>query len=150
MHQYHMPVYQVGNAANLVGLQVHNNVLINHPSNVNEVPLCLRRASDWTAGKLGANNNLFIGYGARRVDADFGSVNKTTCAPSLPPSTVTGFANQGSNDYRINASSGLKSSGVDITRLGVADMAGNVYYSPPSVGPFEVPRSADYFGALRK
>lgn len=143
VHEYHMPAYQVGNASNLVGIQVSNNVFINNPANTSEVPLLLGSSANWDAGKVSAKNNLFIGYGSRLVDADFGSANKTSSATSLPALTVTGF--KALNDFRLTAVSGLVSAGVDVNRTGALDADGNSYCSPPSVGPYEMPRLLNYF-----
>ena len=148
VHQYHMPAYQVGTASNLVGIHVTNNVFINHPENTEEVPLLLGSSANWSAGKVSARNNLFVGYGSRLVDADFGSTNKTASASSLSESTTTGFANPQENDFHLAASSGLVGAGIDVDRSGALDMSGNSYCSPPSVGPYEMPRLLRQFGSL--
>ena len=144
VHQYHMPAYQVGTAANLVGIHVTNNVFINHPANTEEVPLLLGSSANWSAGKVSARNNLFVGYGAALVKADFGSVDKTASAQSLSANTTLGLT----DGYRLSAQSGLIGAGVDINRTGTLDAAGVDYCSPPSVGPFEMPRLRGYFGRL--
>lgn len=146
VHQYHMPAYQVGTAANLVGIHVTNNVFINHPANTTEVPLLLGSSANWSAGKVSARNNLFVGYGAALVKADFGSVDKTASAQSLSANTTLGLT----DGYRLSAQSGLIGAGVDINRTGTLDAAGVDYCSPPSVGQFEMPRLRGYFGRLAK
>lgn len=146
VHQYHMPAYQVGVSANLVNLTITNNVFINHPLNTTEVPLLAAADAQWATGKVKVSNNLFSGYGARLVNSDFGAVDKTSAAASLPSRTVTGFKNQTANDFTLLVGSGLYAAGVDITRRYYQDANGVNFYSPPSVGPYEVQRIPDYFG----
>jgi hypothetical protein len=140
VHDYHMPIYQVGTAGNLVGLNVCNNLLVNHPLNTGEIPLLLGRDADWVAGKVSAQNNLFSGYGTRLVDADFGSVNRTSSASSLPVETNPGFTDAAAGDYRLSSGSALRGAGVNIMYFNSRGPDGSEFYSTPSVGAFELPR----------
>lgn len=142
VHQYHAPMYHSGTAGNLVGIRFDNNIMVNHPNNTSEVPVLLGRSSDWPV-KHSAKNNLFKGYGAVLVRGDMGSVNMTSSAQSLSPDTVLTFA--GGDDFRPGAGCGVIGQGAEVAN-GITDAAGEWYFSPPTIGPYEVPRLRRYFG----
>lgn len=146
VHKYHAPIYHVGASSDLVSLRFRNNVMINHPENAYEIPLCLGTAQNWTDGKVSADKNLFIGYGPRLVDADFGSTNKTASATNLPADTVCGFRNSSAGDFRLDASSQLIRAGAETGSRQIVDASGTSFCSPPSVGPYEVARLLKLFG----
>lgn len=141
VHRYHAPMYHIGPTAELVQIRFRNNVMINHPANTDEqAALLLGVSQNWTDGKVSAENNLFIGYTARLVDADYGSTNKTASAVgTLSPSTVTGWVNAAASDYRLTKASGLAGAGLEFLRpKEMRDLTGQTYQSPPAVGPHEV------------
>jgi hypothetical protein len=147
VHQYHMPWYEDGVPADLVGAKIVNNVLINHPANVNEIPLMAYTAAQWASGKVVVNKNLFVGYNGKLVVSDLNVENDQTAhSGSLPANTVTNFRNQLAGDFRLGAGSALIGAGVDISRSDITDFEGKNYFAAPSVGPFEVNRVSDWFG----
>lgn len=148
VHNYHAPMYQVGPTTELVQIRFRNNVMVSTPNYSGQAAILLGVSQNWTDGKVSAENNLFIGYGARLVDADYSSTNKTASAVgTLSPATVTGWVNAAANDYRLTRSSGLIGAGVEVQRpKEMRDAAGQTFQSPPAVGPHEVTHWPDYFG----
>lgn len=148
VHNYHAPMYQVGPTTELVQIRFRNNIMISTPNYSGQAAVLLGVSQNWTDGKVSVENNLFIGYGARLVDADYSSTNKTSSAVgTLSPSTVTGWANAAANDYRLTRASALIGAGIEVQRpKEMRDFAGQTFQSPPAVGPHEVTHWPDYFG----
>lgn len=145
-HQYALTVYQSGTASNLVSGKIINNVLINAASDPTRIAIDAYDATQWASGKLHIANNLCIGFNARQVVSDFNVTDRTSQASPLTATLdQCGFQNYTGLDFRIGTDSALWRAGVDSHRGGAVDPAGRTYYSPPSVGPYEVPRPADYF-----
>jgi hypothetical protein len=146
VHSYHAPMYHVGPTAELVQIRFRNNVMVNYAGGTSEVPLLLGVSQNWTDAKVSADTNAFIGYGARLVNADYGATNKTSSATSLSLTLEQcGFVNYGGQDYRLSANSALWEAGTDLPFAGTLDAVGRYYYSPPSVGPYEIERMPDWF-----
>ena len=145
-HQYALTVYQSGTAANLVSGKIINNVLINAASDPTRIAIDAYDVTQWASGKLHIANNLCIGFNVRQVVSDFNVTDRTSQANPLTATVdQCGFQNYAGLDFRIGTDSSLWRAGVDSQRGGAVDPAGRTYYSPPSVGPYEVPRPTDYF-----
>lgn len=147
-HQYHAPMFHSSPmATDLVQIRFRNNIMVNYPGGTTEVPLLLGSSQNWSDGKVSAENNLFIGYGTRLVDADFGSTNKTASAVgTLSSSTATNWLDAVANDYRLRSGSGLIGAGIEFARpKQMVDASGLRYQSPPSVGPHERAHTSDWF-----
>lgn len=140
VHNYHAPMYQVGPTSELVQMRFRNNIMVSAPNYSGQAPILLGVAQNWTDGKVSAENNLFVGYGARTVDADYGAANRTSSAVgTLSPTTVTNWLNASANDYRLGRGSELVGAGVEFLRpKEMTDAAGQRFQSPPAVGPNEV------------
>lgn len=149
VHAYHAPLYHVGATADLVQIRFRNNIMVNYSGAgaSAEVPLLLGVSQNWTDGKVSADHNHFIGYGARLVDADYSSTNKTASAVgTLDASTATNWINAAAQDYRLGAGSGLIGAGFEFTRPHeMVDAAGQTFNSPPAVGPHERIHMRDWF-----
>lgn len=145
VHPYTFTCYTSGDANHLVGGKIINNVFINHASQPNEVPLNLYSSAQWAAGKVRVENNAFIGYASRLVVTDFNVVDKTSSVLSVE--TTLDAAKFIDENYRISASSTLYRAGSTMTDVAVLDdYDGRRHYDPPSIGPHEAQRRADWFG----
>lgn len=151
VHNYHAPMYFVsGTQSELVQIRFRNNIMVNTPNYSGQAPVLLGVAQNWTDGKVSAENNLFVGYGARIVDADYGASNRTASAVgTLSPSTITGWVDAAANDYQLTKGSGLAGAGAEFLRpKEMVDAAGRRFQSPPAVGPHEVLHKPSAFWRL--
>lgn len=139
VHKFHAPLYHVGDEADFIGIRFANNVMINHQSNINEIPLNLCADAQWASGKALCKNNLFIGYGAKLVTADFGAINKTSSSSSLPVNTDPKFASIQNNIFSLKLDSPLVGAGYG--NFTNTDAASIWRGSPPSVGAYELTKS---------
>lgn len=148
VHRYRMPLYQVGTSANLVQIRSANNVLVNHPSDPAERPMLLGKEADWAAGKVSSVNDVFVGFGSRLLDSEFGANDRTGSlvgALTLQDASACGFADAARGDLRLTLGSVLSRSGVDVVRTVNDGQGGRDYQSPPSRGAWEQPTRPTYF-----
>jgi hypothetical protein len=143
VHPYSFAVYSSGSSANFVGGKFVNNVLINHPSQPNQIPLMGWVDSQWQSGKVTVSGNVFIGYSnSRLVVSDFNVVDKTSVSNSII--TTVDLAKFNSN-YVPSVGSSL--TGVGLNMDGVAifnDFSGARYNEPATPGPHITPTKRDY------
>lgn len=144
-HQYAFTIYHSGTAANNVSGKFINNVLINADSDPTRIAVDAYDATQWASGKLQITNNAIIGFNARQVVSDFNVTDRTSQVNGLNV-TQAQCKFLGASDYRINPDSPLWKAGVDIFAKTALDQTGQAFYSPPSVGAYEVQRMPDYFG----
>lgn len=149
VHSYHAPFYHSGPTTELVQMRFRNNIMVNYTGGdaASEVPLLLGISQNWTDGKVSADHNLFIGYGARLINSDFGSTNKTSSGNgTLSATTDPGWRDIISSDYNITQNSPLIGAGYEFLRTKeMTDGNGIRFQSPPSVGPYERMHIADWF-----
>lgn len=135
-----------GTASNLVAARIRNNVIVMAPGDPRNAANVFT-ASIWASGKAILANNAFICDSPVKVTCDSGATDKTSEANSIPVTretcrliTTDGVA------YKPGAGSALIAAGANLARVNI-DASGMRYYSPPTVGPYEVRRlSVDYMG----
>lgn len=146
VHQYSFTAYLTGTASNMVAGRFVNNVLINPASDPTRIAVDFHDAAQWASGKLTVGKNAIIGFNARQVVSDFNSTDRTASSDCLNVTQAQCcFLNAASSDYRIGAGSALWKAGIDIPVGGRVDAANQNFYSPPSIGPYEIQRVPDYF-----
>jgi len=136
-----MVVTHTGTEANLVGFNIHNNIIV-LPSGDARRAANISTASQWAAGRVSMSHNVMICDHANKVTSDVGVTDKTSAAGCLDISeNEFSFGGRG---YDIGSNSALWASGVSVSQC-PKDADGNSYYNPPSVGPHEPIRKA-WFG----
>jgi len=142
-----MVVTHTGTEANLVGMYIYNNCIVVPEGDTRRAANILTSAH-WTAGRAHMNKNAMICDHAHKVTCDIGTVDKTTAAGCVAVTTAQlKFCGPANRPYDISASSALWAAGLDLSGTNT-DRDGNPYYSPPSIGPHEPRRRADYFSRI--
>lgn len=148
VHPYVLTVYQSGTPANLVGGKVVNNHIVIPAIDSTRVPINAYDATQWASGKLQIARNLCSGGSVRQVVSDFNSIDRTAQADCLAKTLKPDFVAESSYNYTLGSNTQLAQTGVDVVYPGITDARGNLYYSPPTVGPYEVPRKLSLFGPI--
>lgn len=138
-----------GTLSNLIKVRFRNNAIVLAPGDTRRA-IRILQPSAWDSGQVDCRNNAIVCDSAIKIGTDpLGETDKTVSAQTLiTTAAACRLATTDGLAYTIDRLSSLYRAGCDVADvLPNDDRTGRRRYSPPSIGPYEVPRPPSYHWA---